>query len=500
GRPPQPIDIQDLLGDVDPALPAGLLLDEGHREQGSEIFRPQRLLGDRVQRWPWRRRQVRHDVVPLPRDLALGQHNLNVAQLVSAPLFSLRPLFGRMRNSFASPAASPALVAPGSLPGTPATYDSGKGGPAVGDDAGLVRTMAVVRMISSAIELAAALLMLRLGRLDAAVQTNAALGMAGPLVLVTVTLVGVAGLAGKRPVARPALLGPGVVLVILSARRWPGLPSRRDARTGQGRPALRLAGHPQAAFPRRLRLRSRLGTLPRRRSQALSRCRCGGLDGGRERRLSGINAELREDHLVHPGQELRQGQVGFQDGAHVRVEGHRLQGALPVLLLGLRDGLPRLRLAHELGLERLQVAQHDLRRVMRLQLLPGLDPFFVDFRFLDGRGQLRGLRRQVPFHRGSPPCAVRVRCITGVGRDQARPDPPLAISSHGGPLQRLALSARKRPDPCQSILEEGVVNPMAARRTPLWVYGCVAAYTMAQYVSVVVIPLYAAREGLGPVV
>jgi len=89
----------------------------------------------------------------------------------------------------------------------------------VGDDAGLVRTMAVVRMISSAIELAAALLMLRLGRLDAAVQINAALGMVGPLVLVTVTLLGVAGLAGKIPLARLALLGLGVVLVILSARR-----------------------------------------------------------------------------------------------------------------------------------------------------------------------------------------------------------------------------------------------------------------------------------------
>lgn len=89
----------------------------------------------------------------------------------------------------------------------------------MGDDARLVRTMAVVRMISSAIELAAALLMLRLGRLDAAVQINAALGMVGPLVLVTVTLLGVAGLAGKIPLARLALLGLGVVLVILSARR-----------------------------------------------------------------------------------------------------------------------------------------------------------------------------------------------------------------------------------------------------------------------------------------
>ena len=89
----------------------------------------------------------------------------------------------------------------------------------MGDDAGVVRAMAVVRIISSAIELTAALLMLRLGRLDAAVQINAALGMVGPLVLVTVTLLGVAGLAGKIPLARLALLGLGVVLVILSARR-----------------------------------------------------------------------------------------------------------------------------------------------------------------------------------------------------------------------------------------------------------------------------------------
>ncbi|HEY8497120.1 MAG TPA: YqhV family protein [Limnochordales bacterium] len=89
----------------------------------------------------------------------------------------------------------------------------------MGDDAGLVRAMAVVRIISSAIELTAALLMLRLGRLDAAVQINAALGMVGPLVLVTVTLLGVVGLAGKIPLARLALLSLGVMLVILGARR-----------------------------------------------------------------------------------------------------------------------------------------------------------------------------------------------------------------------------------------------------------------------------------------
>ncbi|OUM99611.1 MAG: hypothetical protein BAA04_01400 [Firmicutes bacterium ZCTH02-B6] len=79
--------------------------------------------------------------------------------------------------------------------------------------------MAVVRMISSGIELAAALLMLRLSRLDAAVQINAALGLVGPLVLVTVTILGVAGLAGKIPLTRLALIGAGVMLVILGARR-----------------------------------------------------------------------------------------------------------------------------------------------------------------------------------------------------------------------------------------------------------------------------------------
>lgn len=89
----------------------------------------------------------------------------------------------------------------------------------MGDEAGLVRLMAAVRMVSSAIELGAALLMLRLARLDAAVQINAALGLVGPLVLVTVTILGVAGLAGKIPLTRLALIGAGVMLVILGARR-----------------------------------------------------------------------------------------------------------------------------------------------------------------------------------------------------------------------------------------------------------------------------------------
>ncbi|MBO8141808.1 MAG: DUF2619 domain-containing protein [Firmicutes bacterium] len=79
--------------------------------------------------------------------------------------------------------------------------------------------MAMIRVVSAAIELSAALLMLRLARLEPAVQINAALGLVGPLILVTVTLLGLAGLAGQIPVARLLLVTGGVVLIVLGARR-----------------------------------------------------------------------------------------------------------------------------------------------------------------------------------------------------------------------------------------------------------------------------------------
>jgi len=79
--------------------------------------------------------------------------------------------------------------------------------------------MAAVRMLSSAIELCAALLMLRLARLEAAVQINAGLGLVGPLVLVTTTLLGIAGLAGKVPWTRIGLIAAGVLLIVVGARR-----------------------------------------------------------------------------------------------------------------------------------------------------------------------------------------------------------------------------------------------------------------------------------------
>jgi len=81
-----------------------------------------------------------------------------------------------------------------------------------------VRGMASLRIVSGSVELLAALLMWRLGRVESALQINAALGLFGPTVMLLVTLIGIASLAGDVPVHRLALIGAGALLIFLGAR------------------------------------------------------------------------------------------------------------------------------------------------------------------------------------------------------------------------------------------------------------------------------------------
>jgi hypothetical protein len=81
-----------------------------------------------------------------------------------------------------------------------------------------VRGMAGVRFLSSAIECTAAILMLRLGRVDAALRINGLLGLVGPAVLVLTTALGVAGLAGRVPFAKLLLVVAGVYLIFYATR------------------------------------------------------------------------------------------------------------------------------------------------------------------------------------------------------------------------------------------------------------------------------------------
>lgn len=81
-----------------------------------------------------------------------------------------------------------------------------------------VRAMALVRLLSSAVELAGALLMIRLNRVESAVQVNALLGLVGPLVLLVATTIGLLGLADRLPPARLAAAVAGVALILLATR------------------------------------------------------------------------------------------------------------------------------------------------------------------------------------------------------------------------------------------------------------------------------------------
>jgi hypothetical protein len=75
--------------------------------------------------------------------------------------------------------------------------------------------MATIRALSLAAELAGFVLILTSIRIERALRVNSALGLVGPLVFITVSAVGLAGLAGRVGFGRLALVAAGVLLVFL---------------------------------------------------------------------------------------------------------------------------------------------------------------------------------------------------------------------------------------------------------------------------------------------
>src|SRR5207244_11780337 len=78
-RPPQPIDVADLVGDLDPPLLAHLLLDELHREEWGEVLGPDRLAGPRMEGRRQRGLDVGLDAVPIGRNVLLAGDELRLA-------------------------------------------------------------------------------------------------------------------------------------------------------------------------------------------------------------------------------------------------------------------------------------------------------------------------------------------------------------------------------------------------------------------------------------
>lgn len=75
--------------------------------------------------------------------------------------------------------------------------------------------MAALRFLSSGIEFTAALLMLHFGRVEAALKINALLSLVGPTILLTVTFLGLWGVAGRLSLVGFATLLAGVGLIFV---------------------------------------------------------------------------------------------------------------------------------------------------------------------------------------------------------------------------------------------------------------------------------------------
>ena len=83
----------------------------------------------------------------------------------------------------------------------------------------IVLSMAGVRFLSAAIEFSAAFLMLLFGRVETAFKINALLAIVGPIVLLTVTSLGLIGLAGKSSPLGMVIIVCGVVLIFLGINK-----------------------------------------------------------------------------------------------------------------------------------------------------------------------------------------------------------------------------------------------------------------------------------------
>lgn len=75
--------------------------------------------------------------------------------------------------------------------------------------------MAMLRVVSGLIEIAAALIILRVGRVDAALRINSVLGIVGPVVFIAVSALGIITIAVKLTPLKVLLLVAGILMVLL---------------------------------------------------------------------------------------------------------------------------------------------------------------------------------------------------------------------------------------------------------------------------------------------
>lgn len=82
----------------------------------------------------------------------------------------------------------------------------------------IVVSMALLRLLAGSIEITAALLMLKFGRVQTAIKINGVLGLIGPVILTLVSSLGIIGLAQQIPLSKLATVALGVILIFVGTR------------------------------------------------------------------------------------------------------------------------------------------------------------------------------------------------------------------------------------------------------------------------------------------
>ncbi len=78
--------------------------------------------------------------------------------------------------------------------------------------------MGVIRLLSASMEMLGAYLIFRSVRVENAVRVNALLGLTGPFIFLTVTALGLAGMAGRLDLSKTLLLLGGAALILAATR------------------------------------------------------------------------------------------------------------------------------------------------------------------------------------------------------------------------------------------------------------------------------------------
>ncbi len=79
-------------------------------------------------------------------------------------------------------------------------------------------SMATVRILSGILEIVAALIFLRLGKVETALRINAFLGLVGPLVFVVVSVLGIVAVAVRLSPPKVILLTLGTLMVLIGTK------------------------------------------------------------------------------------------------------------------------------------------------------------------------------------------------------------------------------------------------------------------------------------------